>query len=62
MQDLIVQNAEDLLAWIDRGGVILVCGSLEGMSAGVHKALETALGPDRLLELTETGRYRRDVY
>jgi len=42
--------------------VILVCGSLEGMSQGVHAALETALGADRLLELTEAGRYRRDVY
>ena len=62
VQDLIRQGAADLVAWIDRGAVILVCGSLQGMSTGVHAALETALGADRLLELTETGRYRRDVY
>lgn len=62
VQDLIVQNTDELVAWVDRGAVILVCGSLEGMSTGVHAALETALGPDRLLELAETGRYRRDVY
>jgi len=62
VQDLIVQHTDELVAWVDRGAVILVCGSLEGMSAGVHAALETALGADRLLALTETGRYRRDVY
>jgi sulfite reductase (NADPH) flavoprotein alpha-component len=62
VQDLISQNTDELLAWVDRGAVVLVCGSLEGMSTGVHAALETALGEDRLLALTETGRYRRDVY
>ena len=62
VQALIGQNAAELAAWIDRDAAILVCGSLEGMSTGVHAALEAALGPDRLLELSETGRYRRDVY
>nr|WP_221247875.1 sulfite reductase subunit alpha [Brevundimonas basaltis] len=62
VQKLIEQNADELAAWIDRGAVILVCGSLEGMSAGVHAALEAALGAERVLELSETGRYRRDVY
>jgi sulfite reductase (NADPH) flavoprotein alpha-component len=32
------------------------------MAAGVHAALEAALGADRLIELAEAGRYRRDVY
>jgi sulfite reductase (NADPH) flavoprotein alpha-component len=62
VQDLIVQNTDELVSWVNRGAAILVCGSLEGMSQGVHAALGTALGADRLLELTETGRYRRDVY
>ena len=62
VQHLIAQNTDELAAWVDRGAVLLVCGSLEGMSQGVHAALETVLGADRLLELTETGRYRRDVY
>jgi sulfite reductase (NADPH) flavoprotein alpha-component len=62
VQDLIRQSADDLVAWIDRGAVILVCGSLEGMSSGVHAALEDILGADRLLALAEAGRYRRDVY
>lgn len=62
VQHLIARNADELAEWVGRGGVILVCGSLEGMSTGVHAALETALGPARLLALAEAGRYRRDVY
>ena len=62
VQHLIAQNADELATWADRGAVILVCGSLEGMSTGVHAALEAALGADRLLTLAEAGRYRRDVY
>ncbi|MDY6925399.1 MAG: sulfite reductase subunit alpha [Pseudomonadota bacterium] len=44
VQDLVVQNADELAAWVDRGAVILVCGSLKGMSSGVHAALETGRG------------------
>ena len=62
VQHLLALNAGELVRWVDRGAVILVCGSLEGMSTGVHAALESILGAGRLLELTETGRYRRDVY
>lgn len=62
VQDLLASAADDIRAWVARGAVILVCGSLEGMSQGVHAALEQALGADALLELLETGRYRRDVY
>lgn len=62
VQALIAAHADDLRAWVDRGAAILVCGSLEGMSKGVQTALTDALGAERLAELTETGRYRRDVY
>ncbi len=62
VQALVGRFAAELAAWVDRGATILVCGSLEGMSRGVHAALEEALGPERLLSLTEAGRYRRDVY
>lgn len=62
VQTLITQHADDLRAWVDRGATILVCGSLEGMSKGVQAALADALGPERLADLTETGRCRRDVY
>ena len=62
VQALVGLHAAELLDWIDRGATILVCGSLEGMSQGVHAALEDVLGADRLMTLTEAGRYRRDVY
>lgn len=62
VQSLIAEHADDLRAWVDRGAAIHVCGSLEGMSKGVQAALAEALGAERLAELTETGRYRRDVY
>lgn len=62
VQALIAEHADTLRDWVDRGAAIHVCGSLEGMSKGVQAALTDALGADRLAELTETGRYRRDVY
>ena len=62
VQDLIAEQAADLADLLERGASILVCGSLEGMSKGVHEALEAALGADQLRGLAEAGRYRRDVY
>jgi sulfite reductase (NADPH) flavoprotein alpha-component len=62
VQSLIAEHAGDLADWVGRGAAILVCGSLEGMSKGVHEALEAALGAEALLSLTESGLYRRDVY
>jgi sulfite reductase (NADPH) flavoprotein alpha-component len=62
VQAVIAEQADAVRTWIDRGAAIYVCGSLEGMAAGVHAALEAALGADRLIELAEAGRYRRDVY
>ncbi len=62
VQQLVSEHAADLSAWVDRGATIFVCGSLEGMSTGVQAALEAVLGTERLLALTEAGRYRRDVY
>lgn len=62
VQALITEQAETLKEWLSRGAVIMVCGSLEGMSKGVHEALETVISAEALLNLTETGRYRRDVY
>jgi sulfite reductase (NADPH) flavoprotein alpha-component len=62
VQHLVAEQATEIAAWVERGAVILVCGSLEGMAPGVHAALEAALGAERLIEMTETGRYRRDVY
>lgn len=62
VQTLIAQHATEVVAWIERGATIMVCGSLQGMAAGVHEALEAVLGMEPLKALTEAGRYRRDVY
>ena len=48
--------------WVGQGASLYVCGSLEGMGAGVEQALLSILGPDLLQSLREDGRYRRDVY
>jgi sulfite reductase (NADPH) flavoprotein alpha-component len=62
VQSIITEQADTLKDWLARGATIMVCGSLEGMSKGVHEALEAVIGAEALLGLTETGRYRRDVY
>lgn len=62
VQALIAEHAAELTAWVDRGAAVLVCGSLEGMSKGVHEALEAVIGAEALSSLVECGRYRRDVY
>ena len=62
VQALIAAHADEVAGWVEHGATLMVCGSLEGMAGGVHTALETALGADRLRALTEAGRYRRDVY
>ena len=62
VQAVITEQAETLKDWLSRGATIMVCGSLEGMSKGVHEALEAVVGAEGLRDLTETGRYRRDVY
>ena len=49
-------------AWIARGAAIYVCGSLQGMAAGVDAALRQIAGQAAIGELQASGRYRRDVY
>jgi sulfite reductase (NADPH) flavoprotein alpha-component len=62
VQHLLAEAAAPLRDWVEEGAVILVSGSLDGMSRGVHEALQQVLGAGRLEALTEQGRYRRDVY
>jgi sulfite reductase (NADPH) flavoprotein alpha-component len=42
--------------------VIYICGSLDGMAAGVDETLKALLGDRAVQDLIEQGRYRRDVY
>lgn len=68
VQDALRHASHDIGAWIDAGAAIYVCGSLQGMAPAVHAALVETLGTpghdgNAVLDtLTETGRYRRDVY
>ncbi|EXV59520.1 hypothetical protein, partial [Acinetobacter baumannii] len=48
--------------WIERGAVLYVCGSIDGMASGVDQALIHILGEEQVDELRQQGRYRRDVY
>ena len=62
VQDALRAAAERLRAWVDDGAVVYVCGSLDGMAAGVDAALADLLGAEALDDLIAAGRYRRDVY
>lgn len=62
VQQALTENGEAVQDWIARNATILVCGSLEGMAQAVDEALAAILGADVLSELSENGRYRRDVY
>ena len=56
------KNAAELVNWIERGAVLYVCGSIDGMASGVDQALIHILGEEQVDELRQQGRYRRDVY
>ncbi|MBF7695811.1 PepSY domain-containing protein [Acinetobacter rathckeae] len=62
VQDQLMHAATDVKAWVERGAVIYVCGSVQGMASGVDQALKDILGETLLDELREHDRYRRDVY
>ena len=62
VQDRLLQAAEEVRRWVADGAVIFVCGSLQGMAAGVDAALVSILGQGTVDDLIAQGRYRRDVY
>jgi sulfite reductase (NADPH) flavoprotein alpha-component len=62
VQHRLLQAADELLGWLERGAAIYVCGSLQGMASGVDAALRQIMGSGRLQEIAAAGRYRRDVY
>lgn len=62
VQDVLRNNADELIKWIEQGAVIYVCGSIEGMASGVDQALTDILSEEKLDALRQAGRYRRDVY
>ncbi|MDD2160414.1 sulfite reductase subunit alpha [Pseudomonas sp. MIL19] len=62
VQHLLREAADELQQWLASGAAIYVCGSLEGMGREVHQVLLDLLGDPALEQLTEQGRYRRDLY
>ncbi len=62
VQDRLRESAEQVRQWLDQGAAIYICGSLQGMAAGVDQALIDMLGVEAVELLIEQGRYRRDVY
>ncbi|BEV14142.1 PepSY domain-containing protein [Herbaspirillum sp. DW155] len=62
VQDRLREAADELRQWLDQGAVLYVCGSLDGMAAGVDAVLTDLLGESGLQALIEQNRYRRDVY
>lgn len=72
VQDLMLQNAKQLWAWIEDGAYIYVCGDATRMAKDVHRAISTIAReqggmPEEAAEtyiqmLRDTSRYQRDVY
>jgi len=62
VQDCLRANATELHAWLADDAIVYVCGSLQGMAAGVDAVLLELLGQDGLDTLMAEARYRRDVY
>lgn len=62
VQDALRAQAATLLAWLEEGAAVYVCGSQRGMAPGVDAALEELLGAEALRSLARSGRYRRDIY
>ncbi|MDH6168156.1 sulfite reductase (NADPH) flavoprotein alpha-component [Variovorax boronicumulans] len=62
VQHRLLQSADTLRAWLDKGAAIYVCGSRQGMASGVDAALKQVAGSTLWQDLVATGRYCRDVY
>lgn len=62
VQELLLAHASELQRWLGRGAAIYVCGSRQGMAAGVDAVLKELVTATELADLQSQGRYRRDVY
>lgn len=72
VQDRLRENAADVVAWIDGGATIYLCGNKDPMSKDVDQALIDILSEqknisndeaaDMLADLEENDRYLKDVY
>lgn len=62
VQDALRDAAPTLHTWLADGAAIYLCGSLEGMGRDVDACLRQLLGDEQLAQLSQSGRYRRDLY
>ncbi len=62
VQDALAGARAVLADWVAQGAAIYVCGSLQGMAAGVDAVLREALGAEQIDALIAQARYQRDVY
>ncbi|WP_333908900.1 sulfite reductase flavoprotein subunit alpha [Acidovorax sp. NCPPB 4044] len=62
VQEALRAALPELQEWLNEGAVLFVCGSAEGMAAGVDRVLLDMLGDEGTEKLIAEGRYRRDVY
>ncbi len=72
VQHRLWQQRKDILAWLDEGAHLYVCGDEKGMAKDVDNTIVKILaeplkgdeeaGRAKLKELTKAGRYQRDVY
>jgi sulfite reductase (NADPH) flavoprotein alpha-component len=62
VQQRLREQVPRLQQWLAQGAHLMVCGSQQGMAGGVDATLRELLGDETVLQLVESGRYRRDVY
>ncbi|WP_256582940.1 sulfite reductase subunit alpha [Pseudomonas sp. HMWF032] len=62
VQDALCDAASTLHAWLADGAALYLCGSLDGMGRDVDTCLRQLLGDEQVDQLSQSGRYRRDLY
>ena len=72
VQDRMLENGQQLFAWLERGGYLFICGDAYRMAKDVDKMLHTIVqaqgdmsaddAEDYINELKKQKRYVRDVY
>lgn len=62
VQHRLLEKADELRLWVDRGASIHVCGRLAGVGRETHRVLQDVLSAEQWQALDEQQRYRRDLY
>lgn len=62
VQHRLLEQREELAAWIANGAIVYVCGDAKHMAQDVHAALSSIVDSQTLTSMTLEGSYLRDVY